>query len=214
MRTRIVVIVIAVALLLLPILITPVAASSSGSGCGPNVTHLVQRGENLFRISLRYGTTMNAIAEANGIWNYALIYAGQVLRIPCPAGYIPPYAPTPTPLPPVYTYRPPFYIPPIYVDCSRLAGTSPLGGLAYGDNTFYWEPIPGATSYRVNVYSVDANPGALVGTWDTPATRSSLVGFLGGSAGPGFQFSWEVVALVSDIPVCRTGRYTMFREAP
>lgn len=47
-------------------------------------THVVQRGENLFRISLRYGTTVQAVASANGIANPALIYVGQVLKIPSP----------------------------------------------------------------------------------------------------------------------------------
>ena len=46
------------------------------------VRHIVQRGENLFRIALRYGTTVQAIASANGIANPALIYVGQVLTIP------------------------------------------------------------------------------------------------------------------------------------
>jgi LysM repeat protein len=45
-------------------------------------THVVQPGENLFRIALRYGTTVEAIASANGIANPALIKVGQVLRIP------------------------------------------------------------------------------------------------------------------------------------
>jgi LysM repeat protein len=48
------------------------------------VTHTVQRGENLFRIALRYGTTVQAVASANGITNPALIYVGQVLTIPSP----------------------------------------------------------------------------------------------------------------------------------
>jgi len=43
---------------------------------------VVQRGENLFRIALRYGTTVQAIASANGIANPALIYVGQTLIIP------------------------------------------------------------------------------------------------------------------------------------
>jgi LysM repeat protein len=47
-----------------------------------STTHTVQRGENLFRIALRYGTTVQAIASANGIANPALIYVGQVLTIP------------------------------------------------------------------------------------------------------------------------------------
>lgn len=45
------------------------------------VTHVVQRGENLFRIAQRYGTTVAAVASANGIANPALIYVGQVLTI-------------------------------------------------------------------------------------------------------------------------------------
>ena len=43
--------------------------------------HVVQRGENLYRISLRYGTTVQAIMTANGLTNYN-IYVGQRLRIP------------------------------------------------------------------------------------------------------------------------------------
>jgi LysM repeat protein len=233
MRTRIVIFAVLIALFLLPLALTPVAAST----CGPGVTHIVQPGENLFRISLHYGVPMQTIAQANGIWNYALIYAGQTLYIPCtlyyvpdqptyyvtptqvPAVYQPPtiYVPPPSDsngvLPPVYS-NPSYYIPPIYVDCTRLYATSPLSGLAFGDNTFYWNPVPGATSYRVNVFSVDVNPGSLVGSWDTPSTRTSLVGYLGGTAGPGFRFAWEVQALVSDIPICTSGRYTMFRESP
>jgi LysM repeat protein len=44
--------------------------------------HLVRPGENLYRISLAYGVPMSAIAAANGIVNYNLIYAGQTLCIP------------------------------------------------------------------------------------------------------------------------------------
>lgn len=46
------------------------------------VTHTVQAGENLFRIALRYGVTMDAIADANGISDVRRIYSGQVLVIP------------------------------------------------------------------------------------------------------------------------------------
>jgi len=45
-------------------------------------THIVQRGENAFRISLRYGITMQALIRANGLTNPNLIFAGQVLVIP------------------------------------------------------------------------------------------------------------------------------------
>jgi putative chitinase len=42
---------------------------------------VVVRGENLFRIALRYGTTVEAIANANGIANPARIAVGQRLTI-------------------------------------------------------------------------------------------------------------------------------------
>ncbi|MGD9001194.1 MAG: LysM domain-containing protein [Anaerolineae bacterium] len=45
-------------------------------------THTVRPGENMFRIALRYGTTVDAIARANGIANPRLIYVGQQLTIP------------------------------------------------------------------------------------------------------------------------------------
>ncbi len=49
----------------------------------PAVTvHVVQRGENLFRIALRYGLTVEDIAQANGITNVASIAVGQRLLIP------------------------------------------------------------------------------------------------------------------------------------
>lgn len=211
------------ALLVVPLLVVPVAAAPTEAACGPNVTHLVQPGENLFRISLRYGTTMQAVAAANGIWNYTLIYAGSVLRIPCagaapvqPPPVQPPVQPPvfsgPGILPPVYSI-PTVRIPPIVLDCRLLAGTSPLDGMAYGEQTFYWNPVPGATSYRVNVYNLDINPGRLVAVFDTAATRTSLTGNIGGPAGPGFRFQWEVQALVSDIPICTSRRYTNWRSA-
>jgi LysM repeat protein len=44
--------------------------------------HTIVLGENLYRIGLKYGVSMYAIAEANGITNMNLIYAGEVLCIP------------------------------------------------------------------------------------------------------------------------------------
>jgi LysM repeat protein len=44
--------------------------------------HTVVWGENLYRISIRYGVSMWAVAEANHITNLNLIFAGQVLCIP------------------------------------------------------------------------------------------------------------------------------------
>jgi len=44
--------------------------------------HIVQPGENLFRIALRYGTTVDAIAAANDLPSSNSIQTGQVLIIP------------------------------------------------------------------------------------------------------------------------------------
>ena len=49
---------------------------------GGQTTHVVQSGENLFRIALRYGTSVEAISSANGIANPSQISVGQQLIIP------------------------------------------------------------------------------------------------------------------------------------
>lgn len=48
---------------------------------GPT-TYVVRFGDNLYRISLRFGVSMLEIAQANGIFNVNRIFAGQVLVIP------------------------------------------------------------------------------------------------------------------------------------
>jgi LysM repeat protein len=53
----------------------------SDPGSGQTITHVVQPGENLYRIALKYGTTLEAIAAANNIVNPNMIYAGQKLTI-------------------------------------------------------------------------------------------------------------------------------------
>uniref|UniRef100_UPI002CDC360E LysM peptidoglycan-binding domain-containing protein n=1 Tax=Aggregatilinea sp. TaxID=2806333 RepID=UPI002CDC360E len=58
---------------------------------GQTITHTVQPGETLWNIAVAYGTTAQAIAQANNILNPQLIYVGQVLTIPQPG------QPAPTP---------------------------------------------------------------------------------------------------------------------
>lgn len=66
---------------------------------GYPVYHVVRWGETLTQIARRYGTTVWAIAQANGIWNVNYIRAGQVLLIPISG-------PTPGPWPRIYTVQP------------------------------------------------------------------------------------------------------------
>lgn len=47
-----------------------------------NGEHRIQLGENLYGIAARYGTTVSAIIDANGIENPDRIVSGQVLQIP------------------------------------------------------------------------------------------------------------------------------------
>ena len=73
-----------------------------------DTTHVIQPGDSLFRISLQYGVTIDAIVEANNIVNPNLIVAGQTLIIPgvdgpaagqtaaTPAATTPPVAAQPT----------------------------------------------------------------------------------------------------------------------
>lgn len=71
-----------------PTLPPPTATPAPGSAGGQ---HTVQAGETLFRIALRYETTVAALQAANGLGTGTLIYAGQRLVIPGGAA-----TPTPT----------------------------------------------------------------------------------------------------------------------
>lgn len=45
--------------------------------------YVVRRGDDLFRIGLRYGVSYMYLAQLNGIYNPNFIYVGQVLSVPC-----------------------------------------------------------------------------------------------------------------------------------
>lgn len=64
--------------------------------------HVVQFGEDLFRIALRYNLSWSAVAAFNNLSNPNLIFAGMSLAIPCSGSYAPGYPPaypTPTAVP-------------------------------------------------------------------------------------------------------------------
>ncbi|MCB8977385.1 MAG: LysM peptidoglycan-binding domain-containing protein [Ardenticatenaceae bacterium] len=46
------------------------------------ITHVVQAGENLFRIGLQYGFTVDELAAYNGLANPNALDVGQVIKIP------------------------------------------------------------------------------------------------------------------------------------
>ena len=61
---------------------TPSAGATSVPGSGSGQTYIVQQGDTLFALSLRWGVLVNQIAAVNGISNINLIYIGQQLIIP------------------------------------------------------------------------------------------------------------------------------------
>jgi spore germination protein len=62
--------------LLLAMFVAPAAAQYG------QTIHIVERGETLASIARLYGVTVQAIAQANNIWNPNLVYAGARLYIP------------------------------------------------------------------------------------------------------------------------------------
>jgi len=60
----------------------PASGGAPAAPAGAGATHVVQAGENLFRIALRYGTTVQSLAALNGIYNPGHVVAGQRLVIP------------------------------------------------------------------------------------------------------------------------------------
>lgn len=61
--------------------ITLPASDTSNTTCGTRI-YTVKAGDNLFRIALRFNTTVEALAACNNIANPALIYVGQRIRVP------------------------------------------------------------------------------------------------------------------------------------
>jgi len=64
----------------------PAATAVPVPPSGQVIVHVVQSGETLYSIAYRYGTTVQAIINANSIANPDQIYQGQKLNIPTSSG--------------------------------------------------------------------------------------------------------------------------------
>jgi len=90
-----------------------------------------------------------------------------------------------------------------HVDCKPFKATSPLDGLNYGMNSFYWDAAPGATSYRINVQ------GAGSKEIDAPTTT---INFDISGAGFNPQLTWSVDALFNGQVACSSQSVTIPRQ--
>ena len=87
---------IIIALILMAMLPLAPGAVHAGEPLGGGGLYVVQPGDTLSALALRFGTTVSALVEANGIANPDLIYVGQTLAIPGPSATVT-YATSPSP---------------------------------------------------------------------------------------------------------------------
>jgi spore germination protein len=71
-------------MLVLVLLILAGVQTASASGHKVCDVHKVKKGENLYRIARKHGSTVASIVNANNIKNPSKIYVGEKLVIPCP----------------------------------------------------------------------------------------------------------------------------------
>lgn len=73
---------------------TPPSTGEGQAGASGPVNHVVQPGDTVYRLSVQYGVSVDAIAQANNLGPYYTIYVGQTLIIPVggttPPGGTPP----------------------------------------------------------------------------------------------------------------------------
>jgi LysM repeat protein len=146
---------------------TPVPAETQPG----RTTHVVQPGENLSQIAQRYGVSVEAIVQVNGLEDPSLIHTGQTLIIPAPGEVLPsatPRPPTATPLPstpPTAASPTATGVPPTATPAST---TPPSSQYQYrlGRNVAC-TPNCGTTGVKGTVYDVNANrvSGLIVKVW-------------------------------------------------
>jgi LysM repeat protein len=186
---------------------TPIATTSDCAfGPGP-VTHRVAAGENLFRIALKYNTSLASIATANGISNVNRIITGSVLTIPNPcSGFVNVAAPPPVSPPPSSSGSTTGS-----ADCSGFRALSPLGGIPYGTADFSWTVVQGASHYRLNIYSAN---GDRVYSKETPDPSLRYVQTTTAAIGTTSNYSWDADAMYFGQVICTTPRVSGVTRAP
>ncbi len=170
----------------------PTYTSAVGSG-----VYIVQPGDTLHRIALRYGTTVPHLAAINSIANPSLIYVGQRIRLSGTAAYTtctPPVTTQPTTQTTTTTQSP-----------RSVTFSEPRNGQRFSDTQnihFEWTPIPGAFWYRLHVHRISDgvlyeslwfNTGEDVNTWNL--------------AGPGTYHYYVIAMDRSEKELARSAEY-------
>lgn len=124
------------------------------------VAHVVQAGETLLDVAIRYGVTQDALLQVNNLASPDLIYAGQTLRIPV--------SPSPTPPAPEGSTPAPSSTPVVHV----VQPGDTLVGLSYLYRADLREirranNLQGDTIY-VGQRLIIPNPGVVPGSGATP----------------------------------------------
>ena len=65
-----------------PVTGTTAAADPDGESPGAEQTYIVQQGDTLYRIGLRYGVTWQTLMRHNSMYDPAELFAGRRLKVP------------------------------------------------------------------------------------------------------------------------------------
>lgn len=69
-------------ILMIPLSLQPLQGSGSSGGSAQTSTHTVQKGDTLYGLARRYGTTVQKLANLNGINLNSILRIGQKLKVP------------------------------------------------------------------------------------------------------------------------------------
>lgn len=156
---------------------TPVPAETRTG----RTTHVVQPGENLSQIAQRYGVSVEAIVQVNGLEDPSLIHTGQTLIIPAP-GEVPPTA---TPRPPTATAQPaqPTAAPPMATSVPTALPATQQPAFQYTPTGWWGAYNPGLTRFMGEIKDTAGQPvngvfvRAVCGDWATISFPSGPVGW-------------------------------------
>jgi LysM repeat protein len=162
------------------------------------LTYVVRRGDTLFKIAQRYGTTVNALATVNGIARPSLIFAGQTIRIPGVT------APTPTPAQP--TAPPTPTQPPVATQDYIVKRGDTLARIALQTKTTIAQLLNLNTIKNPNIIYVGQRlriPTAGAPAPQVPATQAPAQGnppaSVSAARGYGFDFGVEAYLVDQDV---------------